>query len=99
MRDFSRLLKPNWTASDIKAYFDLSMNKAIDIFNSVKEEKGYIYPEMHLDSRGTVSADDVIAAMGGKNRLEEVQIYNTYSNINRLFLPIDFVKGENNNGI
>ena len=78
MRDFSRLLKSNWTANDIQAYYGISYNKALDIFNSVKEEKGVIYPEAKLDSRATVSADDVIEAMGGKNRLEEGQIYQVF---------------------
>lgn len=74
-RNYEVLLKPNWFASDIQAFYGISKVKAEEIKTKVQKENGEIW--LDLDSeRKSVKADDVIKAMGGNSRLEEMQIYN-----------------------
>lgn len=81
MRNYSVLLKSNWFASDIAAFYDCSMVRANNI--KAKVERYYGNTQIDEDSeRKTVSADDVIKVMGGTDRLTEMQIYKLYGENN-----------------
>lgn len=67
------LNKPYWFASDIKDYLDCSMVRAVNLKNMVANEIGVI-PEHRDDKQRAVKADDVIKAIGGNSRLEELEI-------------------------
>ena len=74
-RDYSVLLKPYWYSSDIQSYFGFSKTYADQIKSAVESDCGVI--PAHVDNeRRAVCADDVIKYLGGKSRLEEMQIYN-----------------------
>lgn len=74
-RDYSVLLKSNWFSSDIQAFYGVSKAYADKIKQMVLEDKGSVLIDIH-NERQAVSADDVIQALGGNSRLEEMQIYN-----------------------
>lgn len=81
MRDYSVLLKSNWFASDIAAFYDCSLVRA----NNIKAKVEYLYGATDIDKdseRKTVSADNVIKVMGGTDRLTEMQIYKLYGEEN-----------------
>ena len=77
MRDFKVLMKSNWFASDVQAYYGCSQAKAINIIATVKKEYGVIQADKNSEKQ-SVSADDVIKVMGGKDRLTEMQILAEY---------------------
>lgn len=81
-RDFSMLLKSNWFASDIEAYYGISKSTADYIKKSV-ENLGHIPPCDKGKERRSVIADEVIKFMGGKDRLTEIQILNELRNYER----------------
>lgn len=74
-RDYNVLLKSNWFSSDIQAFYGVSKVTADKIKQMVLEDKGSVLVDIH-NERQSVSADDVIKALGGNSRLEEMQIYN-----------------------
>ena len=81
MRDYSVLLKSNWFASDIAAFYDISLTRATNI--KARVENVYGATDIDKDSeRRTVSADNVIKVMGGTDRLTEMQIYKLYGEHN-----------------
>lgn len=91
MRKIEALLKSNWFASDIADYYGCSLEKANSIKAKVEYEYGVIKADEH-SQRKSVSADDVIKVMGGKDRLTELEIYKNYVQSN----PKIIIKGEIN---
>ncbi len=73
-RDYTRLLKSNWFANDIQAYYGISSTYADRIKTYVENEYGCVETDIGKERRA-VRADDVIKSMGGKSRLEEAQIF------------------------
>ena len=77
------LNKPYWFASDIKDYLQCSMKYAVNLKNYVANEVGVI--DLHKEEKQqAVSADNVIKAIGGTSRLEELEILQKSLEILRL---------------
>ncbi len=67
------LNKQYWFASDIKEYLGCSMKYAVNLKNYVAKEIGVI--DFHKDEKQqAVATDNVIKALGGNSRLEELEI-------------------------
>ena len=76
------LLKPYWFASDIEIYFQISRTQA-EIIKREVQNLGHTPSYSDGKQKVSVIADEVIKYMGGNNRLEEMRLLESYSNIER----------------
>ena len=67
------LTKPYWFASDIQIYLNCSLSRANRLKQVVENKYGVITEHEDREFQA-VKADDVIKAIGGKSRLEEIEI-------------------------
>lgn len=74
-RDFKKLLKSNWFASDIQEFYGISKASADYIKKRTEEAFGCVLAD-ELKEQRAVRADDVIKVMGGQDRLTELKIWN-----------------------